>query len=200
MTLDLSVFWVIALVLVLAWTLDRTLIKPLTRVMQDREQAIASARELAESATQRAATAAREFEEKRTEARADIFKQISYKKVDIEIARFLDFYIELGPKKWELVDNLNVIKSGTDINFVGGIRLGDSESWEANFFLDKSKQAEIGRDPITNKAQYGLGEDTEDVFGFKAIRHYNKRVALILEAADKSSSGGSYSLGFRYKL
>ena len=131
---------------------------------------------------------------------ADIFKQISYKKVDIEIARFLDFYIELGPKKWELVDNLNAMKSGTDLNFVGGIRLGDSESWEANFFLDKSKQAEIGRDPITNKAQYGLGEDTEDVFGFKAIRHYNKRVALILEAADKSSSGSSYSLGFRYKL
>ena len=83
MTLDLSVFWVIALVLVLAWTLDRTLIKPLTRVMQEREQAIASARELAESATQRAAAAAREFEEKRTEARADIFKQMDKMRQDL---------------------------------------------------------------------------------------------------------------------
>jgi F-type H+-transporting ATPase subunit b len=81
--LNLSVFWVIAFVLVLAWTLDRTLIKPLTRVMQEREQAIASARELAESAIQRAAAAAREFEEKRAEARADIFKQMDKMRQDL---------------------------------------------------------------------------------------------------------------------
>ena len=131
---------------------------------------------------------------------ADIFKKVSYKKLDIEVARFLDFYLELGPKKWELVDSLNINKSGTDINFIGGVRLGDSESWEANFFFDKSKQAEIARDPITNEAQYGIGEDTEDIFGFKAIRNYNKKIALVLEASDKSTSGNSYSLGFRYKL
>ena len=84
---DLSLFWVIALVLVLAWTLDRTLIKPLTRVMQEREQAIASARELAESATKRAAAAAREFEEKRAEARADIFKQMDKMRQDLLVHR-----------------------------------------------------------------------------------------------------------------
>ena len=84
---DLSLFWVIALVLVLAWTLDRTLIKPLSRVMQEREQAIASARELAESATQRAAAAAREFEEKRAEARADIFKQMDKMRQDLLVHR-----------------------------------------------------------------------------------------------------------------
>ena len=76
MELNLSLFWVIAFILVLAWTLERTLIKPLMRVMQEREQAIASARALAESATQRAAAATREFEEKSAEARADIFKQM----------------------------------------------------------------------------------------------------------------------------
>ena len=131
---------------------------------------------------------------------ADIFKQVSYKKIDIEVARFLDFYLELGPKKWELVDSLNVNKSGTDFNFVGGVRIGDSEGWEANFYFDKSKHAEIYRDPVTNDAQYGIGEDTENVFGFKAIRNYNKRIALTLEAADIESSGTSYSLGFRFKL
>lgn len=83
MDLNLSLFWVIAFLLVLAWTLDRTLIKPLTRVMQEREQAIASAQELAESATQRAAAAAREFEEKRAEARADIFKQMDKMRQDL---------------------------------------------------------------------------------------------------------------------
>ena len=83
MDLNLSLFWVIAFVLVLAWTLERTLIKPLTRVMQEREQALASARELAESATQRAAAAAREFEEKRAEARTDIFKQMDKMRQDL---------------------------------------------------------------------------------------------------------------------
>ncbi|SUZ85815.1 uncharacterized protein METZ01_LOCUS38669, partial [marine metagenome] len=78
---------VIAFVLVLAWTLERTLIKPLTRVMQEREQAIASARELAESATQRAAAATREFEEKRAEARADIFKQMDKMRQDLLVHR-----------------------------------------------------------------------------------------------------------------
>ena len=87
MDLNLSLFWVIAFLLVLAWTLDRTLIKPLTRVMQEREQAIASARELAESATQRAAAAAREFEEKRAEARADIFKQMDKMRQDLLVHR-----------------------------------------------------------------------------------------------------------------
>jgi len=38
--LNLSLFWVIAFILVLAWTLERTLIKPLMRVMQEREQAL----------------------------------------------------------------------------------------------------------------------------------------------------------------
>ena len=87
MELNLSLFWVIAFLLVLAWTLDRTLIKPLTRVMQEREQALASARELAESATQRAAAATREFEEKRAEARADIFKQMDKMRQDLLVHR-----------------------------------------------------------------------------------------------------------------
>ena len=87
MDLNLSLFWVIAFLLVLAWTLERTLIKPLTRVMQEREQAIASARELAESATQRAAAATREFEEKRAEARADIFKQMDKMRQDLLVHR-----------------------------------------------------------------------------------------------------------------
>lgn len=87
MELNLSLFWVIAFVLVLAWTLERTLIKPLTRVMQEREQAIASARALAESATQQAAAATREFEEKRAEARADIFKQMDKMRQDLLVHR-----------------------------------------------------------------------------------------------------------------
>ena len=46
---DLSVVWVIVFVLTLAVILDRLLLRPVTRVMQEREGAIRSARELAET-------------------------------------------------------------------------------------------------------------------------------------------------------
>ena len=86
------------------------------------------------------------------------------------------------------------------LNFVGGVRIGDSESWEANLFLDKSKQAEIEKDSTTNQTQYGSGEVTERILGFKVIRNFNKHTALVFEAMDKRNSGNSYSLGFRYKF
>ena len=60
---DLSVIWVIALVLILSVLLDRLLLRPLTRVMQQRESAIRSARELAESSRVKAQAAADELEE-----------------------------------------------------------------------------------------------------------------------------------------
>lgn len=131
---------------------------------------------------------------------ADVFKKASYKKLDFEFARFLDFYVELGPKKWELVDQSGDIKSSTDINLVGGFRFGDAEGWEANVFFDRSKQAEIEIDPNTLEAKYGLGEDTESIFGLKTVRNYSENIAFVIEAADKSSSGKSYTIGFRYKL
>ena len=131
---------------------------------------------------------------------ADVFKKASYKKLDFEFARFLDFYVELGPKKWELIDQSGDIKSSTDINLVAGFRFGDAEGWEANVFFDRSKQAEIEIDPNTLEAKYGLGEDTESIFGLKTVRNYSENIAFVIEAADKSSSGKSYTIGFRYKL
>ncbi|HAK56877.1 MAG TPA: hypothetical protein DCP38_15570 [Acidobacteria bacterium] len=73
---DLSVVWVIGLVLLLAWLLKRLLIVPLTQVMEQRERAIGSARELAESAATRAAEATAEFETKTAAARAEIYQQM----------------------------------------------------------------------------------------------------------------------------
>jgi F-type H+-transporting ATPase subunit b len=73
---DLSVFWVIFFVLLLAGIVDRLLLRPLTRVMQQREQAIRSAREMAEEATTRAQAATSEFEQRTAAARADVYKQM----------------------------------------------------------------------------------------------------------------------------
>lgn len=73
---DLSVLWVIALVMIMAVSLDRLLLKPVLRVMDEREQAIRSARDLAERSASEARSAAAEFEQKTAAARAEIYKQM----------------------------------------------------------------------------------------------------------------------------
>lgn len=73
---DLSVFWVIFFVLLLTIIVDRLLLRPVLKVMQAREGAIRSARELAERSSNEARAAAAEFEHKTAAARADIYKQM----------------------------------------------------------------------------------------------------------------------------
>jgi F-type H+-transporting ATPase subunit b len=73
---DLSVVWVVGFVLTLSVVLDRLLFRPLLRIMREREQAIRSARELAEDATAKAKAATAEFEAKTLAARTDVDRQI----------------------------------------------------------------------------------------------------------------------------
>ncbi|MBI2220456.1 MAG: ATP synthase F0 subunit B [Acidobacteria bacterium] len=73
---DLSVFWVIFFVLLLAAIVDRLLLRPVTRVMHQREQAIRSAREMADTAAARAEAATAEFEQRTAAARGDVYKQM----------------------------------------------------------------------------------------------------------------------------
>lgn len=73
---DLSVLWVIFLVVLLTVIVDRLLLRPLTRVTEQRERAIQSARELAEQAATRAQAAAKDFEDRTAAARSDVYKQM----------------------------------------------------------------------------------------------------------------------------
>ena len=77
---DLSVLWIIAFVLALSIILDRLLLRPVTRVMQERESAVRSARDLAESSRAKAQAAADEFEAKTRAARADVYRQMDEKR------------------------------------------------------------------------------------------------------------------------
>lgn len=76
MELNLSLLWVIFFVLVLTFVVNRLLIKPLTRTMDARRQAIDSARALAERAASEARSATGEFERKTAAARAEVYKQM----------------------------------------------------------------------------------------------------------------------------
>lgn len=73
---DLSVFWVIFFVLLLTALLNRLLFKPVLRVMEERERAISSARELADRSADNARLASAEFEKKTAEARAELYRQM----------------------------------------------------------------------------------------------------------------------------
>ena len=73
---DLSVIWVIAAILVLAFVLDRWLFKPVLRVMRERESAVHSAMKMAEDAAAKAKAATAEFDQKMGAARADLYKQM----------------------------------------------------------------------------------------------------------------------------
>jgi F-type H+-transporting ATPase subunit b len=72
----LSVLWVIFFVLLLTVVLDRLLFRPVLRVMGEREQAIRSARELAERSANEARLASAEFEKKTAEARTELYRQM----------------------------------------------------------------------------------------------------------------------------
>ena len=76
MTPDLSVFWTIFFVLLMAALLDRLLFKPIMHVMKQRQDAVRSARQLAEAAAAKAKAAAEEFDTKTAAARAEIYQQM----------------------------------------------------------------------------------------------------------------------------
>lgn len=73
---DISVLWVIFFVMLLTVIVDRLLLRPILRVINEREQAIRSAKELAERSANQARAAAAEFDQKTTMARTEIYKQM----------------------------------------------------------------------------------------------------------------------------
>lgn len=73
---NLSVVWVIAIVLLAVAVCNRLIFKPLLNAMRQREQAIASARALADKAAAEAAAATAEFEARTTAARAEIYREM----------------------------------------------------------------------------------------------------------------------------
>jgi F-type H+-transporting ATPase subunit b len=72
----LAVFWVILIVLLLAFVLDRGLFRPLGRVMRERETASRSAQELAQASATRARAAAAEFEQRTKAAQGEIYREM----------------------------------------------------------------------------------------------------------------------------
>ncbi len=73
---SLAVFWVVFIVLVVAFVLDRGLFRPVGRVMREREAAIRSAQEMAQASAERARQAATEFEQRTKAAQAEVYREM----------------------------------------------------------------------------------------------------------------------------
>lgn len=73
---NLSILWVIGIVLLLSVILDRLLFRPITRVIAERERRVASARQLAEESAAKASAATAEFDQKTAAARAEVYRQM----------------------------------------------------------------------------------------------------------------------------
>jgi F-type H+-transporting ATPase subunit b len=72
----LALFWVILIVLVLVFVLNRGLFLPLGRIMREREAAIRSAQQMAQASADRAREAAEQFEQRTKAAQAEVYREM----------------------------------------------------------------------------------------------------------------------------
>jgi F-type H+-transporting ATPase subunit b len=77
---DVTVFWVVFLILLTGLILNGLIVGPILRVMAEREGAVKSARELAESAAAQAKAATAEFGARTQAARNDIYREMDEKR------------------------------------------------------------------------------------------------------------------------
>ena len=76
LTPDITTLWVVAFLLLCTYLLNTLVFKPILQVIDQRTNAVRGARELADSAAQKAVAAAREYDQKLTAARAELFGQM----------------------------------------------------------------------------------------------------------------------------
>ncbi|MGQ0736356.1 MAG: ATP synthase F0 subunit B, partial [Acidobacteriota bacterium] len=73
---DLSVLWVIAALLACTFLLNTLIFQPILRVIEARQQSVSEARQLAQTASDRAAAAATEYSQKLNAARSEVYRQM----------------------------------------------------------------------------------------------------------------------------
>ena len=73
---DLTVLWVIAFLLTCTFLLNTLIFQPILRVIEARLKAVADARELAQSASDRATAATTEYSQRLNAARSEVYKQM----------------------------------------------------------------------------------------------------------------------------
>ena len=76
LTPDITTLWVVGFLLLCTYLLNTMVFKPILRIIDERTTAVRGARELAESAAQKAAAAAAEYDQKLNLARGEVYRQM----------------------------------------------------------------------------------------------------------------------------
>lgn len=76
LTPDITALWVVGFLLLCTWLLNSLVFQPILRVIDQRATAVRGARELADSAAQKATAAAAEYDHKLNTARAEVYRQM----------------------------------------------------------------------------------------------------------------------------
>jgi F-type H+-transporting ATPase subunit b len=77
---DLSALWVIFFLLLTTYLLNALIFQPVLKVIEARNKAVTDARDLAQSAAQRAAAANTEYSQKLNAARSEVYRQMDDKR------------------------------------------------------------------------------------------------------------------------
>ena len=76
LTPDITTLWVVGFLLLCTYLLNTLVFKPILRIIDERAHAVRSAKELADSAAQKATSAAVEYDQKLNAARAEVYQQM----------------------------------------------------------------------------------------------------------------------------
>jgi F-type H+-transporting ATPase subunit b len=76
LTPDITTLWVVGFLLLCTFLLNTMVFQPILRIIDARSTAVRGARELAESASQKAAAAAAEYDQKLNTARGEVYGQM----------------------------------------------------------------------------------------------------------------------------
>ena len=77
---DITVLWVIVFLLLTTYLLNTLIFKPVLNVIEARMNAVSEARDLAQSASDRATTATTEYTQTLNSARSDVYRQMDEKR------------------------------------------------------------------------------------------------------------------------
>jgi F-type H+-transporting ATPase subunit b len=77
---DLSALWVIAFLLLTTYLLNTLIFQPVLRVIEARSKAVTDARDLAQTAAERATAAGNEYSQKLNAARTEVYRQMDEKR------------------------------------------------------------------------------------------------------------------------
>lgn len=111
---DLSVIWVIVALLTCTFLVNTLVFQPVLRVMEARLKAVADARALAQSASDRATVAATEYAQQLNAARSEVYLQMDEKRRDALESRASLLGQTRSTVERELKDATERLKQQTD--------------------------------------------------------------------------------------